>query len=475
MYKLSDINQAFREIETKLNLFERQIGGCYYWDYLRYPCYIDLLTHHGLFPAHTEQTFLYRINKRVKQLTNLARFSRRRSCFSAPQADYVFFGHPRRKLERDGHYWDIYCDPIVENLSERHVVLERAYEHGPPYHFQPAKTVNLWYLDAIQLSALLRKRWKHVSLTQSECTDLRILAKYFQEDLGTPIAFEDKVTNLLGTRDLVCRSYVELLKRMTPRIVFLVVSAGQEHVIEACRSLRIPSVELQHGAPSKNKLNYDYADSAGKHYFPDYVFVFGRYWIDNVNWPVERKNILVMGYPYLEGKLEKYRNISKNDQLLVISQPTIGKELSNFIIRLRELHQHIAIMFKLHPVEVIGWRKRYGHLVDAGVKVIDSNDPDLYLLQAQSRWQIGVYSTALYEGCAFGCRTFLVQLPGVEYMTDFVDRGLAKVVNAPEEVELHEFDSLIDRSEIFARDWQSNWVRSVADIDASHRYLCATS
>ncbi|MDH3691704.1 MAG: hypothetical protein OEU36_19855, partial [Gammaproteobacteria bacterium] len=187
----------------------------------------------------------------------------------------------------------------------------------------------------------------------------------------------------------------------------------------------------------------------------------------------KRENILVIGYPYLEMKRTKYKNIAKTDQVLFISQPTIGKQLASFCLKLRNIQpRSISIAFKLHPAEMADWREQYGHLIDAGITVIDSNDPELHLLQAQSRWQIGVYSTALYEGCTFGCGTFLVQLPGVEYMTDFVASGFAKIVETAEEVQLIDCNSMANSSEIFAVDWQSNWAEAVEEIEVSYRGRC---
>ena len=37
-----------------------------------------------------------------------------------------------------------------------------------------------------------------------------------------------------------------------------------------------------------------------------------------------------------------------------------------------------------------------------------------------SEYQLGVFSTALYEGVEFGCKTILADLPGIEYMDQFI-------------------------------------------------------
>jgi hypothetical protein len=47
---------------------------------------------------------------------------------------------------------------------------------------------------------------------------------------------------------------------------------------------------------------------------------------------------------------------------------------------------------------------------------------------------VGVFSTAIYEGIALGCRTCVVDLPGVEYMTRLVDAGYARKVSGADEL-----------------------------------------
>ena len=49
----------------------------------------------------------------------------------------------------------------------------------------------------------------------------------------------------------------------------------------------------------------------------------------------------------------------------------------------------------------------------------------------QARYQVGVFSTAVYEGLALGCVTLLVDLPGLEYMLPLIERGEAEHIKTP--------------------------------------------
>ena len=46
---------------------------------------------------------------------------------------------------------------------------------------------------------------------------------------------------------------------------------------------------------------------------------------------------------------------------------------------------------------------------------------DLYEYLAKSEYQAGVFSTSLYEGIEFNCKTILLDVPGVEYMDKFIE------------------------------------------------------
>ena len=69
----------------------------------------------------------------------------------------------------------------------------------------------------------------------------------------------------------------------------------------------------------------------------------------------------------------------------------------------------------------------------SNVEIVDHNQRNLYAHFAESEHQVGVFSTAMYEGLAFGCKTYIVDLPGCEYMDDVVAKRIEiKVANADE-------------------------------------------
>jgi hypothetical protein len=134
---------------------------------------------------------------------------------------------------------------------------------------------------------------------------------------------------------------------------------------------------------------------------------------------------------------------------------------------------HIEIIYKLHPGEYDRWKKEYPWLQNNNISIIDSQHPDLYTLLSSALCQIGVYSTAIYEGLAFGCQTFLVDLPGIANMDQLLESGYAQLVTRPEEINLNQTVNSVDTEYFFASNWKKNLENAVAEILTKKReHLC---
>jgi hypothetical protein len=91
------------------------------------------------------------------------------------------------------------------------------------------------------------------------------------------------------------------------------------------------------------------------------------------------------------------------------------------------------IVFKLHSEERGKWRESYPWLIDSEVQVVDTKKDVLHKLLAESEIQIGVGSTALYEGLAFGLKTCLMDGPGIDYFDSLVKSGTAIMIDSAED------------------------------------------
>ena len=133
---------------------------------------------------------------------------------------------------------------------------------------------------------------------------------------------------------------------------------------------------------------------------------------------------------------------TQEKQILFISQGVIGKYLSELAYETASNindSQNFKLIYKLHPGEYGTWKENYDYLTKAvdkfdNITVIVKNQLPLYELFAKSYYQIGAFSTAIYEGLAFNCKTFIINVPGVEYLDDLIDKNIVKKVKNSKEL-----------------------------------------
>lgn len=454
-------------------MFDKKIDEVYFWERIRFSVHAQIFNSLGLsgyVHVTNKKTIL---NKLFFALRLLKSFFLKNPLFSKP-TKIVFFGHPRRKFLEDKKWWDIYCDPIIEKLKKKdYLYLELPYLLN---HLRPAKTENLRYLDFINLqSAILRKFGLiKIRLSKQEKIFIKKFQEKIEEDFNINIDLLSIIVNDLSVRKSRISIYRKLLKKLSPEIVILVVSHGQETAIEICKEFGIPTIELQHGVISKYHFGYSFpGEKRKKRTFPDYLFTFGDFWKNGIDFPIKKDHIFSIGYPYLEKESNKYSNTIKKNQILFISQRTIGKELSKFAVEVSG-HKKIGynFIYKLHPREYNHWKKEYPWLSEGNdegkIKVIENDTPSLYELMAESKIQVGVYSTAIYEGLNFGLKTYLLNVLGIEYMNFLLVSGGAKKVSTSNEfvkkIKKDKINGEIEKEYFFRKESIENFFKVLESI-----------
>lgn len=407
---------------------------------------------------------LQRIYNKINSIVYL--FFRNPFFYYLNRKPYLFYGHSRRKLESDGNYWDIYTDPITKVLYNNYLTIEKTYGGR---HYKPVPTKNLAYTDGFFLLKRIIEI-KKITVPDNVKEKLSHIEIDINKEFGTSIEIErigvDRyISNVINERLHNC-----LFKLLKPKIIFLVCSYGKEPIIRAAKKLHIPTVELQHGTIDKNHVGYNFLEDLPKRSFPKYFFSFGDYWSSTTHLPIATKKILSIGFPYLEDRTKNFSSKRKKRQIIFISQGITGKKLSVFASDFAKNNGESQIYYKLHPGEVLRWKKDYTELVEANNKglltVVEGQTPSLYELFSDSMVQIGVNSTALFEGIKFGCKTYLVNLPGVEYMDGIIKEGIATLIDNPAEIEISPLDESKKQivNKIFATDWQTNFTKAIENI-----------
>ena len=437
--KLSD----FIEIEKKYGLYDDMIEGINYWVYSRFSIWSNIRTKQlnlGI-PHHSQKMSL--IQKVITAGELLKNFMYKGGDLKK-DVDICFLNHPRR-VKAGEFYECIYTDQLAKQY-ENYLVLEHPYQFG---HLKPVLTKNLFYSDDIAIKGNLyyifyKKIYKKKYHELQEQIYKKIDEPLSEIELKCDIVIDKgEITNIIAEHILICKEkykcYERLINKINPKLVVEVVSYNMDCMIvnEICRKKRIVTIELQHGTMNEH-IPYQYAADSEIKQFPQKIFVFSQYWKECIKVPISSEHIIVTGFPHFEKKVGELENKKLyNDEkinILFISQGTIGKELTKLAVELAKKidENKYRILYKLHPGEIPVWKELYPELKNSTIEVLDTDKYSLYDYFAVSKIQIGVYSTALYEGLGFGLKTYIYRTGYASMMQRLSDMGYVSFVDNAE-------------------------------------------
>lgn len=473
-FTVKEICQKIWNLEEKYELNHKEIQGCYPWQLIRMYLYYEITRKTNVFESAQQSSLSLfdKINSFLPFVKN--------SILSNPlsgneNVDALIFDHPRKVIFED-EYQDIYSYFLKDTLNQYGKSFETIESPYLNQHFRSNENIkenNVKFNDRILLGSFIHKTRNRGKLhfTKSEMQYINSV----KEELETAFEIEIDLFRIMEDHILNFqydyKKYIELLQRKKPKVVFLVVAYENKALLAACKKMNIGIIELQHGTISPYHLGYSYPENTMKfngelkeiEYFPDKILSFGNYWKNACPFPIDSENIIPMGFPYFEENSKTYMKIAEdknskegNDQktekkqILFISQGVIGKYLSELAYETalnmnknnennEDNAQNYNFIYKLHPGEYGTWKENYDYLTKAvnefdNFTVINKSEPPLYELFAESHYQIGAFSTAIYEGLAFNCKTFIIDVPGVEYLDDLIDKDIVKKVNSSEEL-----------------------------------------
>jgi hypothetical protein len=222
------------------------------------------------------------------------------------------------------------------------------------------------------------------------------------------------------------------LRQVDPEVV--VAYIGEPELTAACQREETTMVHLQTRLITRYHPDFHFPGDRTKRIIPDYYFTWGEYWNDIAAYPLPEDRFRSIGFEYLERQRRTYRDVPQKNQVVFISQPTIGPGLSEFAADLAARNPDYDIVYNLHPREEDYWRKEYPVLEDADLHVAKNESSSLYRQFAASRAVVGVYSTALFESIGFDVSRSVVPLTGLEQAIYLLDGDAASTVETPAEM-----------------------------------------
>lgn len=434
----------FVKMEKEHNLLARRYRDFSYWVYARYAVFSYLTKlEDGVETSSQEMT--YGLAGGIRQMAKNS-FGFYRRCRKMGQKDLLILNHERRVLE-EGSYECIYTEKVEEHYKSS-VMLERPYYY---HHLTPIHTERILYSDYLDLKSLsygfLQCRLHGKTYRNAKAffeKELQEIVPVMQKWVKERVEIQ-KLAETITRLYLLYRSKKPAMEKVIdiirPKMILEVVSYNLDCMIanEIAAKKGILTAELQHGVMS-GSVAYRYPEGAEVTQFPDKLFLFSDYWKTCTAFPLASSDAVAVGYPYLDRKAAVYEEMAKRQgrtkkTVLFLSQWTIGEAFSKFAVAFARAAQgRFRIIYKLHPGEYAGWQKKYPWLLESGIEVIDSLEHNIYEYFAVSDVQVGVSSTAVFEGLVFGLETYVYNTVSAECLQPLCDSGYAVMVDSAEEM-----------------------------------------
>jgi len=454
----------FLKKEQEYNLFERSVNGINYWEFVRaiISCEVNSTV------SNSSKMFAknkFSIKKYIPKLKYLKQYFLRNR-----KSDILIVSQPRRIKTNKGYrnnYIDYYVD-FLKNDYNPLVLEEPSYSSlgvSDVAHDFPLYTDNIYLTDFHEIGFIFKKiiykffnRKKIKNLIKEYEEINKIINSWYEIN---NIEFKEYFINSLIRLELDKKFISNFLNKVKPKIIMLhfMPSIFKEMLIYECNRRNITTIEIQHGTITKidplvnkcldvTKLNND----------TKYIFSFGDNQVNKYALSIKKlDNVKVTGFPFFEEKLNKLKP-KKKKYILIISQSTIGDQMSEFASKLSDLlsNTKIKIVFKYHPNEL---SRDYECLKKKNIIEIKT-EKNIYDIQNESFLQIGSYSTSLYEGFAMKVPTLVIMsiFGSVETVDVFdgINKGVY-FINTPEEVLEY-----IDRKNITpqVRDIKKLWAKN---------------
>lgn len=422
-----DVINEVLQLEQELEMQELTIDGIYFWKLVRQEIPLKILMDREKLSS-IQLGSSYKIN-----FFEIIKNSITKNPLFRKKTNTYIFENPR-KVNYDGQMIDSYTHFFVEKLQGDYTVLESRYGRDISKSIWSTNTnTDFAIVAAKPISKLLKTSIpSHIQKKVKEI-ECKLNTKF-----NVSLDIEKLIFHFVNHFKSQEKIYNFLFRVKKPKEIVIVCSYGKEAIIAAAQKNNIRVIEFQHGVMGQQHLGYHFPNWGKVPYFPDEIMLFGSFWKDITQLP-QNTITTINGYPYLNKKMGSIDPSikEKKESIIFISQGTIGKSLTTIANELAQQLPEYNIIYKLHPGEFGRWKKDYPQLAEfnqlANTKVVE-NDMDLYQLFSTAKFLVGVGSTAIYEGIAFGIYPMVVKLPGHENMQQLITNYQIPLVNSTEEI-----------------------------------------
>lgn len=312
------------------------------------------------------------------------------------------------------------------------------YWHFPKfikYSAAPAEwKVILWKIK--------RKLFGEEEIDQEQQSILKSFFKKINQIYGMDFQYSYVLKNIqfeANSFGIYKKFYKILFQKISAKLLMLEQHYGYIPfpAIAAAKELGMKVIELQHGAINQHKSFWYEEQSSNGKILPDYFFVYGQWWKDQIKMPT-CVQILPLGSPYVEQQIRDYPlNKQRNQKSITFFSNVLS---GNVLVDLIKKHYKLLtdlqykIVFKLHPDEVVGgWKEAYPFLAEhPEIEVVER--ASVYKLFSATDIVIGIISTVFFEALAYDhLKIALLRQVGCTEMDSLIHNGYAVAIESDED------------------------------------------
>ena len=341
------------------------------------------------------------------------------------------FSSTESRKEYKGQFYDIYLDPLYEILGDELTVFEwpdvsgyrRKYackvysKNYVPMHI-PIYTKTFWN---IAFYKFLKLREAPINSNETLIEIIDFISKTYSIDKNN---LKKKMYEFITIFYHIKNFLKKIIKNIHPKAVLIRCGYGRFPMAlsQACRELKIPSIEIQHGLITASHPAYTKSlKSENKDCIPEYLLTHGDVFTEMIKKGnlFDKNKIFTVGHFYLdkikkdiqESDIEKKTPISSfKYNLLFTSQWILAEEIKEFIIRVSEQLKKskidIGIIFKPHPYD----KTDYSDMNTHENIILANKYEDTFKLFKIVDAHSTIYSISGLEAMAFGKPNIFVDI-----------------------------------------------------------------
>jgi hypothetical protein len=240
------------------------------------------------------------------------------------------------------------------------------------------------------------------------------------------------------------RGWKKFFKAAGVRKVFI-VNAWKRAMISGAQAAGATVVEPMHGAISDIHPYLTWAGQDRVAYQPDELLEWGAYWGEIAGLPAATKRKVIGAPDAVVEAIELERELADAEQahltntVFIASQAHATKKITKFLLAAAAAHPTFFFTLKQHPQEapvdfeaVARNAFRKGKLASPRVPsnlILADPKANTLELMARSEFVLGVYTTALFEAFALGCKVGVLAFSGWHHIRALVERGDATLIH----------------------------------------------